>query len=150
MRIGALSQATGCPVETIRYYEKEGLLAEPVRSEANYRLYREEHLEQLLFVRNCRTLDMNLGEIRQLLRLRRHPSETCTEVDELIDEHIDHVKKRIEVLQALEAQLRSLRQSCPDQREIEQCGILQQLKATGDTADPVEAEDSHVPASHGL
>lgn len=148
MRIGELSQATGCPVETIRYYEKEGLLAEPTRSDANYRIYREAHLEQLLFIRNCRTLDMNLGEIRQLLRLRDQPGEACTEVDALIDEHIDHVKKRIGVLQALEAQLRSLRQSCPDQREIERCGILQHLRATGEM-DAVEDADSHVPASHG-
>jgi Cd(II)/Pb(II)-responsive transcriptional regulator len=149
MRIGALSQATGCPVETIRYYEKEGLLSEPVRSEANYRLYREDHLEQLLFIRNCRTLDMNLGEIRQLLRLRDRPGENCTEVDALIDEHIDHVKKRIAVLQSLEAQLQALRQHCPDQREIERCGILQQLKTTAEPVGPVEERDSHVSASHG-
>lgn len=151
MRIGALARAADCPVETIRYYEKEGLLAEPVRSEANYRQYREKHLEQLLFIRNCRALDMNLGEIRQLLALRDQPRENCTEVDAVVEAHIVHVNRRIAALQALEAQLMALRGRCPDERDVADCGILEQLTRPRSESRRRRSGrgDSHVPASHG-
>ena len=149
MRIGALSQAADCPVETIRYYEKEGLLSKPFRSEANYREYRESHLEQLLFIRNCRALDMNLGEIRQLLALREQPQENCAEVNDLVDAHIEHVNKRIAVLQSLEAQLLALRQSCAAAEDDAACQILEQLNKSRPETAPTDATPTHVPASHG-
>ena len=70
MKIGELAKLTDCQVETIRYYEREGLLPEPARSEGNYRLYTQAHVERLTFIRNCRSLDMTLEEIRSLLNLR--------------------------------------------------------------------------------
>jgi len=70
MKIGELAQRTNTPVETIRYYEREGLLAEPVRSEANYRVYEDAHAQRLSFIRHCRGLDMTLEEIRVLLRFK--------------------------------------------------------------------------------
>lgn len=127
MKIGELAKRVDCPVETIRYWEKEGLLPPPARTEGNYRNYGETHLERLLFIRNCRTLDMSLDEIRQLLRLRDQPNETCIEVNDLIDEHIRHVVVRIEALKSLESHLRALRQRCTQGREVDQCGILQKL-----------------------
>ncbi|GAD65023.1 MerR family transcriptional regulator, partial [Aquipseudomonas alcaligenes] len=57
MKIGELGKQADCQVETIRYYEREGLLPVPGRSEGNYRVYGKEHLERLVFIRNCRTLD---------------------------------------------------------------------------------------------
>ena len=60
MKIGELAKLADCQVETVRYYEREGLLPAPARSEGNYRLYSSEHLERLTFIRNCRTLDMTL------------------------------------------------------------------------------------------
>lgn len=60
MKIGELAKLTDCQVETIRYYEREGLLPEPARSEGNYRLYTQAHVERLTFIRNCRSLDMTL------------------------------------------------------------------------------------------
>ncbi len=73
MKIGDLAKATDCAVETIRYYEREKLLPEPARSEGNYRMYTQAHVERLTFIRNCRTLDMTLDEIRSLLQLRDSP-----------------------------------------------------------------------------
>ncbi len=73
MKIGELAKLTDCQVETIRYYEKENLLPEPARSEGNYRLYTQAHVERLTFIRNCRSLDMTLEEIRSLLSLRAYP-----------------------------------------------------------------------------
>jgi len=130
MKIGELAKQIGCPVETIRYWEKEGLLPEPARTEGNYRVYNEVHLERLLFIRNCRTLDMSLDEIRQLLRLWDQPREDCGQVNDLIDDHIRHVVTQIEALQSLEDQLRTLRQRCTEGRDIEQCGIMAGLSAT--------------------
>ena len=75
MRIGDLAQATLCPVETIRYYEREGLLPAPARSGGNYRLYGTQHVERLRFIRNCRSLDMTHDEIRTLLAFRDGPEE---------------------------------------------------------------------------
>lgn len=63
MKIGELAKATDCAVETIRYYEREQLLPEPARTDGNYRLYTQAHVEWLTFIRNCRTLDMTLDEI---------------------------------------------------------------------------------------
>ena len=81
MKIGELAQATGCQAETIRYYQREGLLPEPVRSEGNFRLYGEPHAQRLSFIRRCRSLNMALGEIRVLRRLRDVPEESCGEVN---------------------------------------------------------------------
>ena len=64
MKIGELATLTGCPVETIRYYEREGLLPAPSRSAGNYRQYDTAHVERLSFIRHCRSLDMTQEEIR--------------------------------------------------------------------------------------
>src|SRR5690625_3792928 len=77
IKIGELAKRTGFTVETIRYYEKEGLLPEPARSHGNYRLYGDEHIERLRFIRHCRTLDMALSEVRILLQYRDTPYEDC-------------------------------------------------------------------------
>ena len=98
MKIGELASLTDCQVETIRYYEREGLLPPPARSDGNYRVYTQAHAERLTFIRNCRTLDMTLEEIRSLLSLRDSPQDQCESVNALIDEHIQHVKARIDGL----------------------------------------------------
>ena len=145
MKIGELAKATDCAVETIRYYEREQLLPEPARSDGNYRLYTQAHVERLTFIRNCRTLDMTLEEIRSLLGLRDSPQDQCESVNALIDEHIHHVKARIDGLLALQEQLLDLRQRCGGGN---QCGILQQLEVSGGIS-ASEAEPSHVGRSHG-
>ncbi len=127
MRIGELAKKLDCPVETIRYWEREQLLPKPSRTEGNYRAYSESDFEHLLFVRNCRALDMSLDEIRQLLRFKGQPKNHCGRVNDLIDHHIEEVVQKIETLQLLETQLRALRQQCDEDREIEQCGILRGL-----------------------
>ena len=76
MKIGELAKATHTQVETIRYYEREGLLPETARTEGNYRVYGPEHVERLSFIRYCRSLDMALNEIRALLRMKDSPHRT--------------------------------------------------------------------------
>lgn len=127
MKIGELATRTGTPVDTIRYYERQGLLPAPPRSEGNYRLYSEAHSERLVFIRHARALGMNLEEIRTLLQLRDVPQAHCAEVNALLDAHIGHVAQRITALQALEAQLRALRHRCTGDGAVADCGILESL-----------------------
>jgi Cd(II)/Pb(II)-responsive transcriptional regulator len=127
LKIGELARRSHCPAETIRYYEREGLLPEPTRTAGNYRLYGAEHVERLAFIRNCRTLDMTLEEIRQLLQVRDLPQENCDAAHRLLDEHIAHVATRVAELQQLERQLKALRHQCVPTREDKECGILDRL-----------------------
>jgi len=127
MKIGELAKATGTQVETIRYYEREGLLPETTRTEGNYRIYGEAHAERLSFIRHCRSLDMTLDEVRVLLRFKDAPNENCGEVNALLDEHIGHVAERIRELRQLERQLKGLRELCQDAQDAGHCGILTEL-----------------------
>jgi Cd(II)/Pb(II)-responsive transcriptional regulator len=147
MKIGELAKLTDAQVETIRYYEREGLLPAPARSDGNYRLYTQAHVERLTFIRNCRSLDMTLDEIRSLLNLRDSPQDQCQSVNALIDEHIQHVNDRIASLQALQSQLLDLRERCSDGAP-DHCGILDRLEVSGSVV-TADIEHSHVGRSHG-
>lgn len=127
MRIGELAKITQTQVETIRFYEREGLLGEPPRSEGNYRLYKPEHLERLAFIRHCRSLDMTLDEIRALLRSQDAPRDNCQAVNDVLDEHIEHVARRIRELKQLRQELKALRRHCDG--VAAECGVLDGLKS---------------------
>ncbi len=148
MKIGELALAAQTQVETIRYYEREGLLPRAPRSEGNYRIYGLEHVERLAFVRHCRSLDMTLEEIRVLLRFKDEPQAECGEVNALLDEHIGHVATRIRELRQLERQLKALREQCAGVQEAAQCGILNRLTQSALPAGG-KAASPHVPGSHG-
>lgn len=127
MKIGELAKIAHCTTETIRFYEKERLLPEAERTEANYRSYTAKHVERLRFIRNCRALDMTHDEIRALLRLTDAPANGCGGMHALIDEHVAHVDTRIEELQQLKAQLTTLRDQCHGEHPVEDCGIVHGL-----------------------
>ena len=129
MKIGELARAAGCQVETVRYYEKEGLLPAPGRSESNYRQYGPAHVERLRFIRHCRSLDMAQSEIRALLGAIDAPESTCESVNAAIDRQIDQVAQRIAELRSLETQLRALRSQCGTPSAASDCGILRNLSA---------------------
>lgn len=126
MKIGELAKITQTQAETIRFYEREGLLREPPRTEGNYRLYEAEHLERLAFIRHCRSLDMTLDEIRALLRFQDAPRDNCHAVNDVLDEHIEHVARRIRELRQLQQDLKALRMQCDG--AVAECGILDGLK----------------------
>lgn len=130
MKIGELASVSATPVETIRYYEREGLLPAPMRTQSNYRMYEAQHLERLKFIRNCRGLQMSLDEVRALLLYKDGPTEDCTTVDKLLEEHIGHVALRINELRILEDQLKELRTRCRGPQNVEHCGILAGLAET--------------------
>ena len=127
MRIGELGKKADCLVQTVRFYEAEGLLPEPARSDGNFRLYDDAHLQRLLFIRRCRAKDMTLDEIRQLQNLRDRPQLDCGEVNALVDSHIAQVRTKIKELRKLERELMDLRRSCDIARTSRGCGILNSL-----------------------
>ena len=129
MRIGELGKATGVDVETIRYYEKAGLLAEPERLANGYRSYNNAHLERLAFIRHCRALDIPLADITRLVGFMQHPNDDCAGINSLIDQQISKVRARLASMQALENQLTILRARCDASHFGLECGILHELVA---------------------
>jgi len=127
MKIGELAKSTGCDVETIRYYEKSGLLDAPARDASGYRSYQPQHQERLQFIRHCRSLQMGLADIRILLELQRHPDGGCQRINELLDHHLAQTRERIAALRTLERQLTRLRHQCERPHAVHECGILQAL-----------------------
>jgi Cd(II)/Pb(II)-responsive transcriptional regulator len=134
MKIGELADVAQCTVETVRYYEKEGLLPEPARTSGNFRVYGAAHLERLRFIRNCRALDMSHQEIHTLLGLVDQPTQGCSAVNAVFDQHITHVNARIRELTQLKRQLGALRRQCSTEQTVDACGILEGLAAMETTA----------------
>jgi Cd(II)/Pb(II)-responsive transcriptional regulator len=132
--IGVLARRTHCQAETIRYYEREGLLPAPARSQGNYRQYDTTHVERLSFIRHCRSLDMTLDEIRALLDFRDAPTRDCAEVSALLDEHVRHVADRIAGLRRLQRQLKQLRGLCARPGQAKRCGILNAMSRASSAA----------------
>ena len=148
MKIGELAKTTHTQVETIRYYEREGLLPETVRTEGNYRVYSPDHATRLSFIRHCRSLDMTLNEIRTLLTFKDAPQGDCAGVNELVDAHIAHVASRIKELKAVERQLKELRQTCTESKETNQCGILAELSVPPRKSAALKSIAGHTSGTH--
>ncbi|WP_428851384.1 Cd(II)/Pb(II)-responsive transcriptional regulator [Imbroritus primus] len=130
MRIGELSRAAGVDVETIRFYEKSGVLPRAERQANGYRSYGPAHLERLAFVRHCRALDIPLADVQRLLAFLDRPGEDCGDIDQLVATHLVRVRARLASMLALEQQLTALSRACAtDSHTVAECGILQELVA---------------------
>lgn len=149
MKIGELAAATETSIETIRFYEREGLLPAPARSQGNFRVYEASHQERLQFIRYCRSLDMSLDEVRVLLRFKDRPEEDCGDVNALLDEHIGHVSRRIKELKSLERELKDLRQRCGAARSADQCGILSGMAEAAQEPPVAPKARGHLKSVHG-
>ena len=129
-RIGEAARRSGVSAANMRYYEKEGLLRPGGRAENRYRLYSEADVHQLRFIRLCRAMDMSLGEVRTLLALGQQLPADVHVACHTLDEHLAHVRTRLQELQALEQDLRALRSRC-DGADAH-CHILDALHAQAD------------------
>lgn len=125
LSIGALGKATGVNIETIRYYERIGLLPEPERTPAGYRQYGPEHLRRLSFIRKGRDLGFQIEAIRALLRLAEHPENACQDADRLASEHLVEVERKIQELGRLRDALREMTNCCAD--TVAECRIIDAL-----------------------
>ncbi len=124
--IGALSKGTGCNIETIRYYERIGLLPEPPRSPGGHRLYGEDHLRRLTFIRRSRELGFTLDEVRGLLRLVDGGSYTCTEVKALTLDHAAELRRKVADLRRMKRVLEEMAAEC-EGGEVPECPIIDAL-----------------------
>lgn len=124
--IGQLAQATGTKVETIRFYEKTGLLPAPARTEGNYRAYTGEHLGRLSFIRRARDLGFSLDQVRELLELADDRNRPCAAIDAIASAHRAEVERKIRDLQALKAELDRLIDQCSC-GTVAECRIIDAL-----------------------
>jgi DNA-binding transcriptional MerR regulator len=126
LSIGDLAQRTGTKVETIRYYEKVGILPSPSRTSGNHRVYTQTHADRLAFVRHSRELGFPIDSIRTLLTMADDPGRSCAAVDAIARDHLTAVRSRITRLQALEAELTRMLQECGRGR-VGDCRVVQVL-----------------------
>jgi MerR family Zn(II)-responsive transcriptional regulator of zntA len=134
--IGKLAKANNLSSEALRYYEREGLLAPEAVSESGYRLYSPEAIRRLRFIRHAKECGFTLGEIRQLLELRRTESASCSDVRERAISKKDQLASKIRTLEAMSAALdRLITQCIDDTLPIEVCPILSALEAVDQTSE---------------
>ena len=142
LAIGALSERTGCKVETIRFYEQEGLLPAPPRSPGGYRLYGNDHLKRLTFIRRARKLGFSVDEVRKLLKLADERKRPCAEVRVMAGAHLEDVRVKIADLRAMERVLRETVARRADGRRAD-CPLIEALyrEAPNQAFQPPDAPD---------
>lgn len=112
LSIGDFSEATGCPVETIRYYERIAILSKPPRSAGGHRLYNQTHIQQLRFVLKARQLGFSLAEVKELLNLAADDQTPCQEVVDMADRNLLAIQRKIDQLTSLKQELQGLSKTC--------------------------------------
>jgi MerR family transcriptional regulator, mercuric resistance operon regulatory protein len=124
--IGALSDRTGCNIETIRYYERIGLMPRTPRSAGGHRLYGEDHVKRMGFIRRSRTLGFTLDQIRTLLELVDGRRYTCARVKRVTVEHLEEIRRKMVDLTKIERALRSMAAEC-DGGAVPKCAVIDAL-----------------------
>jgi len=128
--IGGLALATGTKVETVRFYEKSGILAVPLRTSGNYRVYTADDVKRLGFIRRARELGFSLDQVRALLSLSDRPDQPCEAVDKIARERLEDVERKIADLRRLKRVLRGLIEQCGC-GTIADCRIVEALAPSG-------------------
>jgi MerR family mercuric resistance operon transcriptional regulator len=151
---GTLAERSGCDIETIRYYERIGILPPPPRSQGGHRLYGQDLIKRLTFVRRSRELGFTLEEIRQLLRLVDGSNYTCAQVETLAHRHARDIHQKIADLKKLKSVLEAMASQCTG-GEVPECPIIDALfasqtplrSATARRRQPARARSSEPPAA---
>lgn len=144
-KIGRLARECGVSIDTIRYYERERLLAPPPRTPAGYRLYGADAVAKLRFIRHAQALGFTLGEIGELLALKRTPGSTCSDVRTRAQVKISDIAGRIAALDRMRATLEGLAAGCPGDAPVADCPILGALEAA-----PVQAASTGIQKKNAL
>jgi MerR family mercuric resistance operon transcriptional regulator len=126
--VGDLATRSGCRVETVRYYEKTGLMPDPPRTEGGHRIYSLEHLKRLIFIRRSRNLGFSIEQVKGLLRFVDEPDHTCGEVKGMAMVQARAVQEKIDDLKRLQKALDEMAARCKGGRyRIEDCPIVDAL-----------------------
>jgi MerR family mercuric resistance operon transcriptional regulator len=126
MRIGELARACDCPLETIRYYEKIGLLPQVARGMNGYRSYEDTHQKWLQFILRSKELGFNQNEVRRLTDIAHQQQPACADVLEMLKEHVIDVRKKVRELKRLERALLRLKTQCQD-GTLHDCPVIDEL-----------------------
>jgi Hg(II)-responsive transcriptional regulator len=129
MTIGEVADRSNVNVQTIRYYERRGLLPTPRRSPSGYRQYSANNVERIRFIKRAQALGFSLDDISELLTLRVDPSTNCEEALHRAEAKLRDIDERIEALQLMRRSLKALVGACRDRRTTSDCPILEALEA---------------------
>jgi MerR family mercuric resistance operon transcriptional regulator len=127
LTIGKVAQQAGVGVETVRFYEREGLIAEPPRGPSGYRHYPESVVPRLLFIKRSKELGFTLNEIKDLLSLRLDPETTCADVRRRAETKIVDIEEKMHSLRRMKKTLLKLTESCNGRGPVDECPILEAL-----------------------
>ena len=127
LTIGQLAKGAGVGVETVRFYERQGLLAEPDRRPSGYRQYDEGVIDRLRFIRRAKELGFTLNEIKELLSLRLDPETTCAGVKQRAETKIADIEEKMRSLRRMKKALVKLTESCGGRGPVDECPILEAL-----------------------
>jgi DNA-binding transcriptional MerR regulator len=142
--IGELSKALGVKIVTIRYYEHVKLIPTPPRTARNFRVYRQEHLHHLKFIRRRRALGFTHGQLRDLLRFSAQAHRECASIDRIAGDHLRDIECKIADLRRLAAQLRRINIGCPGKGRIADCCILAALSPTEEKSPRGDTGKTHL------
>ena len=125
--IGQIAKQSGVSVETIRYYEKEGLLEKPERKDSGYRQYNGDAIDRLFFIQQAKELGFSLKEIGELLSIKSDVNTVCSDVKHLAEDKLSDIQSKIKMLRRMEKSLKKLVEACPGKAPISACPILDSL-----------------------
>ncbi len=127
MTIGKVARRSGVGVETVRFYERNGLIPEPMRTDSGYRQYSEGTVSRIRFIRRAKDLGFTLREIKELLSLRFQPGARCADVRAHAEAKIADIEEKIRTLQSMKAALVRLTMTCQSDGPVSECPILEAL-----------------------
>jgi MerR family mercuric resistance operon transcriptional regulator len=131
LNIGQVARQTGVTVETVRFYEKQGLIAAPQRSDAGYRQYPPETVKRVQFIQHAKEVGFTLKDIGDLLALRREPGTTCTDIKLRATQKIEEVDQKIQDLKRIREALGRMIMKCSGRGALSECPILEVLELDG-------------------
>ena len=129
LTIGKVASGAGLAIDTVRYYEREGLIEKPARSASGYRHYRPDVIARLRFIRQAKDLGFSLSEIKELLALRVAPGKSCADVRARAEAKIADVEQRVATLMRMKRALAKLASSCSGRGPTSECPILEALES---------------------
>lgn len=126
-QISVFAEKCGVNKETIRYYEKKELLKEPIRTDAGYRIYSDDDVKRVKFIKRLQDLGFSLSEVFKLLGVVDNDNLRCQDMYEFVSRKEKEIQKQIADLKRTESMLQDLKNRCPDQKAIHQCPIIEWL-----------------------
>jgi Hg(II)-responsive transcriptional regulator len=127
LTIGRLAEQAGLGIETVRFYERQGLIPPPPRTASNYRIYPEEEVNRLKFIKRAKDLGFTLNEIKELLALQHDPHATKADIKKRTEKKIEVIKKKVRDLSRIQEALEHLAGTCDGRGPLSDCPILEAL-----------------------